>query len=224
MDNSFWEALEKVHRDLEPLAIAANVIQGSSTRLDMVLLTWANLYHTYSHPQYDAQVRDGIHASLQKRWAKNADHDVFLMAVYLNPYICNSLFRRDNPLLTPLMLFSMAKRLGARMFRRDSLEDAPGFTEAFWDYHEGKREFSRGFMSLASFEQAYQADPDSNAIDTAKIWSRMDNGSFQGRNLFVKLALHISSIVPNSAGAERVFSQMGLMHTRVRNIWKNLRA
>lgn len=45
----------------------------------------------------------------------------------------------------------------------------------------------------------------------------MDDKSTSGANSFVKLAILVLGIVPNSASTERVFSQMGITHTRLRN-------
>jgi hypothetical protein len=42
-------------------------------------------------------------------------------------------------------------------------------------------------------------------------------GQKQGRNRLVKLAVHILSIVANSAGCERVFSEMGIVQTKHRS-------
>ncbi|KAL1711348.1 ribonuclease H-like domain-containing protein, partial [Schizophyllum commune] len=47
-DRNFWSNLRVVKTYLEPLALAANIAQSSSTRLDHVLLTLATLHRTYS--------------------------------------------------------------------------------------------------------------------------------------------------------------------------------
>jgi hypothetical protein len=62
-------------------------MQATHTRLDHVLLTLGNLFCIYSNPELDTEVHTVIHASLERRWAK-ADQDVFVMAVFLNPYVC----------------------------------------------------------------------------------------------------------------------------------------
>ncbi|KIJ42868.1 hypothetical protein M422DRAFT_67959 [Sphaerobolus stellatus SS14] len=45
----------------------------------------------------------------------------------------------------------------------------------------------------------------------------MDTGTFDGCNQLIKLAIHILSIIGNSAGCEHLFSAMGLIHTKLRN-------
>jgi len=54
-------------------------------------------------------------------------------------------------------------------------------------------------------------------LDLQLIWSRIDRGVNHGRNGLVKLAVHIFSVVANSAGCERVFSSFGITHTKLRN-------
>ena len=54
-------------------------------------------------------------------------------------------------------------------------------------------------------------------MDPVDVWEGIDTFQEQGRNHLVKLAWHILSIVPNSAGCERAFSHMGLVHTAIRS-------
>ena len=44
-----------------------------------------------------------------------------------------------------------------------------------------------------------------------------DGQTNNGRSGFIQLAIHILSIVPNSAATERLFSQFGIIHTKLRN-------
>lgn len=127
-------------------------MQANSTRLDHVLLTLGLLYKKYADPSIEVEVRDGIHRSLESRWAKNADHDVFIMAVFLNPFICSRVFRKGNPALVPLALYNMACRAFTRMFQQPP---DTGFHSAFWDDHHEQREFSRERMALNKWKDAY---------------------------------------------------------------------
>ena len=77
----------RIQKILEPLAIAANVAQASHTRLDHVLLMLGNLVRIFSQNlEFDEDLRLGVLASLEKRW-KKADQDVFITAMFLNPFI-----------------------------------------------------------------------------------------------------------------------------------------
>ncbi len=53
-----------------------------------------------------------------------------------------------------------------------------------------------------------------NPID---VWEGIDTQEQVGRNRLVKLAVHILSIVANSAGCKRAFSHMGLVQTATRS-------
>jgi hypothetical protein len=49
------------------------------------------------------------------------------------------------------------------------------------------------------------------------VWQRLDNGTSEGPNRLVKLAIRILSIIANSGGCERSFSDFGITHTKRRN-------
>ena len=140
---------------LQPLAVATNVIQGSNTRLDHVVLTLAYLYKLFMNPLMEDEVRVGILKSLDKRWSKNVDHDVFLMALILNPYIRSQAFRPGNPQLVAASLYNMADRVYTRVL--ESRPDA-GFRAAFWNYLEYANEFTVERMQLKQYEADFQAE------------------------------------------------------------------
>jgi hypothetical protein len=54
-------------------------------------------------------------------------------------------------------------------------------------------------------------------VDPIEVWEGIDTHEECGRNRLVKLALHILSVIANSAGCERAFSHMGLVHTAIRS-------
>jgi hypothetical protein len=54
-------------------------------------------------------------------------------------------------------------------------------------------------------------------VNPISVWEGIDTKEEQGRNRLVKLALHILSVTANSAGCERAFSHMGLVHTAIRS-------
>lgn len=81
-------------RNLEPLAVAANITQASFCRLDEVLLTFGYLVMQYRRmraDEGDAAACDSIIASIEKRWAVS-DQEIFVAAVLLNPFYRNSPF------------------------------------------------------------------------------------------------------------------------------------
>ena len=54
-------------------------------------------------------------------------------------------------------------------------------------------------------------------MNPVKIWEGIDTHEEIGRNCLTKIAIHILSVVANSAGCERAFSHMGLVHTGIRS-------
>jgi hypothetical protein len=109
---------------LAPLTIAAHITQASSTRLDHVLLCLSNLYHIYSNMDAPNQeVGKGLCASIEKRWAA-CDQDIFILAVFLNPYIHADLFNKSHLDLNPASIISLVIRVWSRLFQQ-SPENAP---------------------------------------------------------------------------------------------------
>ena len=108
-----------------------------------------------------------------------------------------------------------------------------GFHKVFWDYMVKQFKFSPNFMSLAQhkaaseqmvrFNRQISIRSKSNSLQQkrplrlSQIWSTLDSGQNTGQNSLVKLAVYLFSAVPNSAGAERTFSQMRLIHIKICN-------
>jgi hypothetical protein len=54
-------------------------------------------------------------------------------------------------------------------------------------------------------------------LDLVLIWTQIDTGTPTSRNSIVKLAIHILSVIANSAGTEHAFSDFSITHTKHRN-------
>jgi hypothetical protein len=54
-------------------------------------------------------------------------------------------------------------------------------------------------------------------VNPVDVWEGIDTQIETGRNSLVKLAIHILTIIVNSAGCERAFSHMGLVQTGIRS-------
>ncbi|KAF8964938.1 hypothetical protein BDZ97DRAFT_2074991 [Flammula alnicola] len=135
----------RIRNVLEPLAIAANVSQAAHTRLDHILLTLGNLFRQYSDSEstaFDEDLRLGVLKSLEKRW-KKVDQDIFIVAVFLNPYIRAKLFKQQ--FLTEAQLYNIVEQLYERLMRCTA---DLGFMDAFDDYkrsRENVMKFSTGY-------------------------------------------------------------------------------
>ena len=143
---SDWISI-KLH--LEPLAVAANILQSSDTQLDTMLLTWANLYRIYSDPNLDDVIRTQVLNSLSKRWLQ-MDQDTFISVVIMNPYIHAKSFACGHPQLSPIGLYNITKHTFVCMFQSDLDLD---FCNAFFDYLLDTKEFSCSLMGLADLKQ-----------------------------------------------------------------------
>ena len=173
-------------------------------------------------------MRYEVLASLEKRWAA-ADQDPFIAAVILNPFLHADFLAHRHIALTPIGLCNMLKRLHSRVFRMDVDTE---FQAAFMDYFNKREEFSPESMALIDWmemakknvshakTQIYVSNRDINQgqeVNPVDIWEGIDTCEETGRNRLTKLAIHILSIVTNSAGCERAFSHMGLVHTSIRS-------
>ena len=83
-DAGFWQGLEHVVGDIEPICYGTNINQKDSTRADQVLLTIVGMYlHFCAHPIDN--VAAGMTKRLEKCW-KDCDQPLFLLALILNPF------------------------------------------------------------------------------------------------------------------------------------------
>jgi hypothetical protein len=83
-------------------------------------------------------------------------HVTFIMAVVLNPYLCNQCLNCEVAYLTSMGLSNIAKQLYLHMFH---VEAAPlEFFVAFHDYLDDRCEFSAERMQLKEFKAHHEAE------------------------------------------------------------------
>lgn len=99
---------------------------------------------------FDEDLRNGIIKSVEKRW-KKADQDIFIVAVFLNPFIRDTVFNKE--FLTEAQLYNIVERTYERVLRCDSDLD---FLEAFEDYKWSRGEFSDDEMSLSLMKEKFK--------------------------------------------------------------------
>ena len=97
----------------------------------------------------DLQIQAKIQGSLEKRWAK-ADQDVFILAVFLNPYVWRRAF--SHVALTHANIYEIAARLLTCIF--DQQPDL-NFLKAFKDYMNDTGDFSSQIMGLDMMKKLY---------------------------------------------------------------------
>ena len=235
----FISTIYRIKTHLRPLTVAALALQDTNAGLGDVLLTLAHLYQMFGRLEdEDEAVRVAVQDSLSKRW-NAADQDVFILGVYFNPSIRASLFKRGINLThaLPAGLNERVQRVWRRFYRL-----APNTPEhhdlhlACSDYYHRRSdtEFSDAMLNIAAFELRAQQKVSQTLniihlicslsftvqgarVSLVEAWQEIDSGVHEGRNLLVKIAIRILSIIANSAGCERLFSQMGIVHTKLRN-------
>ena len=89
-DSAFWHNLLWLKKQLEPLALAANITQLANVHLDQVLIIFGLLYKEYqallakdNSPETRFLVQCIID-SIEKCWAKS-EQEAFIAALFLNP-------------------------------------------------------------------------------------------------------------------------------------------
>lgn len=153
--------LYSISLHLEPLTIAAHLTEGSSTRLDQVLLTLASLYRIYSQMgAEDAPIGQAMCSSLERRFA-SLDQDVFILAAFFNPYIRGDLFNKHTKTGDFLCagLTTLVIRVWKRLFRRSDDPDSV-FLKACSDYYTRNPDsiFSDTAMNLALLERVAHSE------------------------------------------------------------------
>ncbi|KAJ7730528.1 ribonuclease H-like domain-containing protein [Mycena metata] len=209
-DQTFWEGLETVLGDLEPICLGTNINQKDSTRLDQVLLTIAGIYLRFAeHPE--KEVRVSMLKRLEKRW-KDCDQSVFLLALILNPFEKLSCFG-PNANLNQIKCRNMLLMVYRRVRSRPDNEDTPAqrdvkekaVSKAFMQYLAGTGDFA----DLNDWEEM------SGNTDLIQVWEALVDSAHLAE--LSKFAVEILSIVANQAGCERTFSRTKIEQSDRRN-------
>ena len=83
-DHTFWEGLEQVIGDIEPICYATNINQTNSCCPNSVLRTLAGIYlHFKDHPEPKVASQMTVHV---EKWWKGAYQPLFLLCQILNPF------------------------------------------------------------------------------------------------------------------------------------------
>ncbi|EJD42146.1 hypothetical protein AURDEDRAFT_20761, partial [Auricularia subglabra TFB-10046 SS5] len=210
---------------LEPLARAANATQGDSARLDVVLVTLANLYHFFSStPGLVQEAVLAVLASLEQRWAQ-ADQDIFILALVLNPYIRTSCFARNSPFWVGANICALAEAAFERFY---GVGPGAAFGDELIAYLQKQGSWSDDRMKLKHLKD--QAKKEQREVNLLRIWREWTPISDDdddvaapsdlpatGAGRLALLAMRILAMVPNSAAVERIFSLYGIIHTPHRN-------
>ncbi|KZP22392.1 hypothetical protein FIBSPDRAFT_690520, partial [Athelia psychrophila] len=212
-DSTFWNGLEHVVSDIEPICYATNINQKDSTRADQVLLSLAGIFlHFCAHPIED--VRLGMMKRLEKRW-KDYDQPLYLIALILNPFEALSSFG-DKAGMDHFKCNNLLLQLYRRMMDRPSNTDLPSkrqakeraVSAAFFQYLASTGPFDAWKEQQASYEEFMERDP-------IMVWSALECHDDVAE--LARFAKMILKFVVNQAGCERLFSDLQVKKTQRRN-------
>ncbi|KAJ6596559.1 ribonuclease H-like domain-containing protein [Mycena sp. CBHHK59/15] len=211
-DTSFWNGLEAVLGDLEPICLGTNINQKDSTRLDQVLLSIAGIFLRFAdHPE--PEVKKQMLIRLEKRW-KDCDQPVFLAALILNPFEKLSCFGPNanlNQFKCLNLLIALYRRMKSRPDNADTAEQKKNkesqVSKAFMQYLSGTGDFVD--FNAASWEGLY------DNVDPIQVWQAFAGSSHLAE--LAEFAIMILIIVANQAGCERTFSRTKIEQSDHRN-------
>ncbi|KAG8741094.1 hypothetical protein FRC10_003306, partial [Ceratobasidium sp. 414] len=129
----------------------------------------------------------------------------------------------DSPDIDPEVRERALGSLKSRWIKADqgpfilAKEPDIGLFEAFVSYYGWEDEFSASAWHLDQYLQMYQRE--GKPVNLLALWSTLPypGNTNTGRDQLACLAKLILSVVANSAGAERLFSRMGHIHSKRRN-------
>ncbi|KAF8496685.1 ribonuclease H-like domain-containing protein [Russula emetica] len=213
----FWRSIARVKNHLEPLAVANNIAQSAHCRLDQVLLMFGLLVMKYNDLKLrepnDATACDAILNSLEMRWA-NADQDVFIAAVLLNPIHKAAPFVKSTK-FTAVAIYSLLSRLWTR-FYNESIPDK--FFRELKDYFEESGQYEDLKIWIPAWQRA--TEPKGQILDPIECYDSLKIAG-QPRTPLQTLACRIFTICANSASVERLFSLFGQILTKLRSRLQN---
>lgn len=219
-DGMFWETLEHVVGDLEPICYATNIGQKDSTRVDTILLSLVGIFlHFAAHPV--KEVATSLSKRVEKRW-KDCDQPLYLLTLVLNPFEQLSRFgdkaglnrfkwkdmllqvSRSAPFVIDHLFNTIISKLYRRIHARPSNSDSEvvrrvkekQLTDAFLHYLAGTGNFAEWTTDRKAW----------TGTDPIQVWEAFETDEISELCEFAKTLLRI---VPNQAGCERLFSDIG---------------
>ncbi|KAJ6597884.1 ribonuclease H-like domain-containing protein, partial [Mycena sp. CBHHK59/15] len=211
-DTTFWNGLETVLRDLEPICLGTNINQKDSTRLDQVLLTIAGIFLRFAD-HLEPEVKELMLVCLEKRW-KDCDQPVFLAALILNRFEKLSCFGPNtnlNQFKSLNLLIVLYRRIKGRPDNLDTPEQRrvkeAQVSKAFMQYLSGTGDFAD--FNTTSCEQTL------DNVNPIQVWEAFSGSSHISE--LAEFAIMILHIVANQAGCERTFSRTKIEQSDHRN-------
>ncbi|KAJ6622834.1 ribonuclease H-like domain-containing protein, partial [Mycena sp. CBHHK59/15] len=212
-DSSFWNGLETVLGDLEPICLGKNINQKDSTWLDQVLLTITGIFLRFAeHPEEEVQT--SMLVRLEKHW-KDCDQPVFIMVLVLNPFERLSCFRPNvnlNQLKCCNLLISLYRCMQGRPDNMDTPAQKTSkgneLSKVFMQYLAGTGDFAD--VNIEHWEE-YNLQGNLNPI---KVWESLVDSRHLAK--LCRFTIKILKIIANQAGCECTFSRTKI-HAQIRS-------
>jgi hAT family protein len=174
-------------------------VQSDQCRLHEVLMAFASIMRAIKHPAFRTGLSDDalqrFEWRLDRRFAQ-WNSKLLIVAVYLNPHFRLKPF---NPAIVRFQdVFDWCHELCGAFFEG---MDVSGLFSELLDYHEAVRPFAEAKVALY-------------AVSPLGYWVRYAASYYP---IISALAGRLLSISISSAAVERLFSEMGRIHTPARN-------
>ncbi|KAJ6481303.1 ribonuclease H-like domain-containing protein [Mycena vitilis] len=212
-NNDYWDSLQGVVDDIEPICYATNINQGDRTRADQVLLTFAGVFLHFSAHENRA-VSKGMLARIEKRWAA-LDQPLFVLCLILNPYEGLERFGDKsgiNVFVLTSELVALFRRIRSRPRPEGEMQDdaqtEAQVSTAFMQYLAGTGPFAAWEEHKKEFQERHLDQPH-------LMWEQMRRT--EGVVDLAEFAILLLGLVVNQAATERTFSDLKIKKTRLRN-------
>ncbi|EJD45140.1 hypothetical protein AURDEDRAFT_44492, partial [Auricularia subglabra TFB-10046 SS5] len=183
-----------------------------------------NLYHFFSStPGLVQEAVLAVLASLERHWAQ-ADQDIFILALVLNPYIRTSCFARNSPFRVGANICALAEAAFKRFY---GVDPGAAFGDELIAHLQKQGSWSDDRMKLKHLKD--QAKKEQHEVNLLRIWREWTPISGDddvaapsdlpatGAGCLALLAMRILAMVPNSAAVECIFSLYRIIHMPHRN-------
>jgi len=203
MDNFFWESLIKLEKILIPYCQILNILQADKARLFEVLHGFAYFYQFWQK-QTDNYIVSEVLIKLQKRW-EQWEQPILILSWLLHPAYKANYF--IEPSKSQISYLHLGKWL-VYYYKAWTGNDPKSILMEFDDFSQGTK-YPFDDASVAQFGN-----------DIHKYWCWVRNAYPEIGTVGARLF----GICINAASVERLWSNMGFLHTKNRNRLKVIKS
>jgi hypothetical protein len=197
LDHSvFWSDLAEVEGVIAPLSEASYRLQRDENTLADVVISYRNIFRGFNTSE---TFKEELVKCVEQRW-KQCEQPLFILGFVLHPKFVNeSRLLANRP--SNVSGRSQLARFAVYYYRRLIGED-------YGTIRHDMREWMAGSFTKTSADEFPNSNP-------ASFWSSIADDHPNSK--LPQLAIVILSVAVNTATCERLFSELGLIHTARRN-------